>query len=120
MITPDDCTSSQCKPPKKHCPDCSHACFYVELDIPGRFRKFEFNPYGGVYFVGKSGRRNSTTSGRSKQLYESEQEYIDLQDKFAICRFIGASFTYGINRPGLSLEQLRKIKEIIEVNHENI
>lgn len=78
MITPDDCTSSLCDPPNKHCPDCSHAYFYGELDIPGRFRRFEFNPYGGVCFLGKAGDRLKVQPGeKNKKVWDAWGKWYD-------------------------------------------
>lgn len=55
MITPDECTSTACNPPKKHCRKCSHALFYGDVVVDGKKYKFSFNPVLGVDFINKDG-----------------------------------------------------------------
>lgn len=50
----------------------------------------------------------------TSMLYESEQEWKDEKEANEICAFIHKSFDYRNNRLGISLEDLRKIKVIIE------
>ena len=51
MITPDDCTSTMCKPPKSRCVKCSHSIFNGEFVINNKTYRFCFNPLTGVDFV---------------------------------------------------------------------
>jgi Fe2+ transport system protein B len=46
-------------------------------------------------------------------LYESEQDYLDEKEIYAICKKISDSFVYGRNLKGVSLEDLRLINKIL-------
>jgi len=50
----------------------------------------------------------------TSMLYESEQEWKDEKEANEICAFIHKAFEYRNNRLGISLEDLIKIKTIIE------
>jgi hypothetical protein len=49
------------------------------------------------------------------ELYETQQEFLDKVEKARICHFIWDAFEYGSNQRNLTLETLRKIKELIEL-----
>ena len=46
-------------------------------------------------------------------LYSSEQEYLETQEEYKLCDAIRKSFEYGGNSKNVSLENLRKIAELI-------
>jgi len=47
------------------------------------------------------------------ELYETEQAWLDKKESDGICRDAWMAFEYGHNRRSLTLETLRKIKELI-------
>lgn len=48
------------------------------------------------------------------QLYETEQDWLDSKERGDLTKFISKSFEYGHNPMGVSLENLRAIRAIIE------
>lgn len=48
------------------------------------------------------------------QLYETEQDWLDSKERSDLAKFISKSFEYGRNTMGVSLENLRAIRAIIE------
>ena len=53
----------------------------------------------------------------TSRLYESKIDYEDDRESKEICKMLSSCFEYGRNRKDLSIEDLRKIREII--NHAN-
>ncbi|MCP4365437.1 MAG: hypothetical protein GY800_09095 [Planctomycetes bacterium] len=52
-------------------------------------------------------------------LYASKQAWEEKKESSEICSFISNAFQYGRNRAKLSLDDLRKIKDIMENNRRN-
>lgn len=57
--------------------------------------------------------REKTEYCENHKLYETEQDWLDEAEEREICKMIGDSFQYGDNNKNLSIEALRKIKDIL-------
>lgn len=57
--------------------------------------------------------RQKTQYCEDHKLYETEQEWLDEKEENVICGFINLYFEYGKNTLKISLDDLRKINEII-------